>query len=184
MKWWFRRRSVPVISAPESQAAPVVLVPESVYVATESRLASQRAHEEVVYWAGIETDRIWVVLTCIVPEAATTIGSFDTTARTNAEVIGWTAARGLSILGQLHCHPGPLVDHSRGDDKGALAAYQHALSIVVPNYGADGLENFRRCGVHRFNGRAFWRLDPAEVQRILQVIPTTFDDGYSHAAIP
>jgi hypothetical protein len=175
---------VPVIIEPEPQAAPIVFVPESVYAATERRLASQRAHEEVVYWAGVETDRVWVVLTCVSPEAATTAGSFATTAHANAEVIGWTAARGLSILGQLHCHPGLLVGHSRGDDKGALTAYRHALSIVVPNYGVDGLENFRRCGVHRFDGGGFRRLDQAEVQSVLRIIPTTFDDGDRHAAVP
>lgn len=184
MRWCFRRGSEPVITTPEPLSMPVVLIPESVYATTGRRLASRRRHEEVVYWAGIETAAVWVVLTCVVPDAATTAGSFDTTARANAEVIGWTAARGLSLLGQLHCHPGLLVGHSRGDDAGALMAYQHMLSIVVPNYGVDGLEEFRRCGVHRFDGGRFRRLHPAEIQRVLRVIPTTFDNGYHHAAFP
>jgi hypothetical protein len=182
MKWWRGWRSRFTAGAIASEPPPVVLVPESVYTMTECLLASSGRHERILYWAGVETARVWVVLTCMMPESTTTSGSFATTARANAEVINWAALRGLSILGQLHCHPGMAVGHSCGDDQGAFALFQYALSIVVPNYGSDGLEGFRRCGVHRFDGDRFRRLERIEVERILRMIPTLFEGR--GAAIP
>jgi proteasome lid subunit RPN8/RPN11 len=149
---------------------------------TERLIASGREHEEVVYWAGIEGVETSTVVTCIAPRAATTYGSFDTTAASNAVVINWIADHGLVLLGQLHCHPDHRVWHSGGDDRGALMPYENFLSIVVPHYGQTGIGDFQTSGVHRYEGGRFIRLTAAQVAQTLVTVPTTEDfRGPEHA---
>lgn len=171
---WFRRREQrqAAVPMPSVVRRPRVFVPEAVLRETERLLASTRDHEEVVYWAGVETENVSVVVSCVAPEAATTYGSFDTTAASNAIVINWIADRGLVLLAQLHCHPGHNVGHSRGDDKGALMPFENFISIVVPNHGHDGIGDFQLSGVHRYDKGRFVRLTGQQVAALVSVIPT------------
>jgi hypothetical protein len=178
--WRKRQHSAQV---PPVVARPVVWVPDSVLDATARVLRSQRDHEEVAYWAGIDGGLTATVLTCIAPAATTTAGSFQTSAFANAVVINWLAEHGLVLIAQLHCHPGRFVEHSHGDEVGALTPFENYLSIVVPLYGAGGLGDFSRCGVHRFEDGRFRRLRPTEVRHALRVAPTMQSFRGAHAPL-
>jgi hypothetical protein len=127
-------------------------------------------HEGVVYWAGRHVGDQLFVLTCLQPFAATTAGSFSTSARSNAEAIVTMARSEVTLLAQVHSHPGWLVDHSGGDDRDALMPFEGLLSIIVPNYAQDGLLPLTKCGVHVFTQSRFKRLTVDEVTSRFRVV--------------
>jgi hypothetical protein len=157
---------------------PTVIIPESL-IATSDALLTQRSpshrHEDVVYWAGLECGGKWIMLSCIRPAAQVSWGSFKTSAKANAQVVGILAEMGLGLLAQLHTHPGHFVDHSEGDELGAFMAFENFISIVVPHHGQRGMLPLVECGVHRLENRAFRRLNNDEIARSLRVIPLAKD---------
>ncbi len=158
---------------------PRVLLPSTVIRESGEYLRQSRGpdgpHEGVLYWAGISAADIWVVTTIILPSARTTRGSFRTTAKTNADVVGFLADHELVLLGQVHSHPGSFVDHSEGDIVGALMPYQSFLSVVVPNYACDGLLPLHGLGVHRFDQGEFQQLSEIEIKKTMVVVPSDQD---------
>lgn len=128
------------------------------------------AHEGVAYWAGRRFGADAIVTTCIAPAADTTYGSFATSSRTNAKVVMYLAQAGLELIGQVHSHPGTLVDHSDGDNDRALMPYEGFLSVVVPLYGRRGMEPLTQCGIHIYEGRMFRRLTNSEVKSRFRVV--------------
>jgi hypothetical protein len=166
-RWWRAWRQGGV----DHRRQPQVIIQQEVVDSTDRALQRHRNSEALVYWAGRSSPQLWAITTGIEPETALTEGSFRTSAAANAKVIGFLAARSLELLAQVHSHPGPLVDHSLGDERGALMPYESFLSIVVPNYGRRGLD-LAACGVHRFEGGRFRRLSATEVNAIFTVAPT------------
>ena len=133
------------------------------------------AHEGVVYVGGIETSEQSVALLAIAPVASTTRGSFRTYATANAAVVSTLAAQGLTVIGQVHSHPGDWVDHSDGDDEGAFVRFEGYWSLVVPTFARQGLLPFTRCGIHLYNQGHFARLTDAAVAARVRVIRPVID---------
>ena len=132
-------------------------------------------HEGVAYWAGRRITEGCLLTTCIAPAAITSRGSFETSARANARVIAYLGTVGLELIAQVHSHPGDFVGHSDGDDRRALMPYEGFLSIVVPNYGRDGMRPFTKCGVHLFESSRFRRLTVDDVERRFRVVDSFVD---------
>jgi hypothetical protein len=65
----------------------------------------------------------------------------------------------VSVLAQLHAHPGRRVRQSRWDNQ--MIVSRNIISIVLPHYGRDPVD-LGECGIHRvIDGR--WRcLDAAQ----------------------
>jgi proteasome lid subunit RPN8/RPN11 len=158
----------------ERRRADTILVCKSVIVQTERVLrksgTASEAHEGVAYWAGKRLASDAIVTTCIAPLANTSYGSFETSAATNARVVMYLAKVGLELLGQVHSHPGPFIDHSEGDDERALMPYEGFFSIVVPYYSRAGMRPLTKCGVHVFRRGFFQRLTNPEVELGLRII--------------
>ena len=170
MGFWKRwRRRLPSVH-PQILIHEAVL-PETMRVLQRSRDA-QSAHESIVYWAGKTTDSAWIITTSIAPTAVTTWGSFQTSAASNAEVITFLATHVLELLAQVHSHPGSCVDHSDGDDEGALMPYENYLSLIVPNYAKKGMLPLTGCGIHCFNTGQFKRLTNQEIDKLFKIIPS------------
>jgi hypothetical protein len=127
------------------------------------RSMAHRREEAVSYWAGVKCNETWIVTTLVIPRAHTTLGSFEVSASSNADVVSFLTTTGLKLIAQLHTHPGKSVGHSQGDDFGASLAHENFLSIVIPHFGARGIGLFKKCGVHRFENGSFRRLAPTEV---------------------
>jgi len=156
---------------------PVFALTETVIGACQRRLhgATLGAHEKVVYLAGVKRPDVWIATTAIRPKARTTQGSFSTTFAANAAVVAFLSDAGLSLLGQVHTHPGRFVDHSDGDDEGAFMPTENYLSIVVPNYGRQGMLPLERCGVHRYEVGMFRRIADDELASHVCVVPLAKD---------
>lgn len=158
-----------------ADCSPTMVIHEGVIPAT-GRLLRQskqgcRKHEGVVYWAGRDMGPECLVTTCIAPNAVTSPGSFHVSAEANADVIMLLNKLSLVLMGQVHSHPGNLIGHSSGDDRGAFMPFENLISIVVPNYGRLDPWPLTKCGVHRFVGGAFRKLTEGEVERKFRVLP-------------
>ena len=134
-----------------------------------------KPHEGVAYWAGRRTANEYFITTCVVPEARTTRGSFETSSLSNAKVIAYLARAGLELLGQVHSHPGSFVGHSDGDDKLALMPYDGFLSIIVPNYARKGMRPLKTCGIHIFQQSSFRRLEDWEIESHFRITEDVAD---------
>lgn len=175
MRWFWKKKKPEIISTTH----PKVLVCESILQISVMLLQEAKdehsAHEGILYWAGKSFDNHWWITTCIAPQTISTWGSYKTSARSNADVIQLLAKHKLEIFSQLHSHPGTNVNHSEGDDKGALMPYENFLSIVVPSYAEFGILPLERCGVHRFQNNRFVRLSETEINSTLTIVPSTFN---------
>ena len=173
--WHPFRKSKPT----QPSAGPVTHIPVHILDLTVELLrksgTADEAHEGIVYWAGRRVENESFVMACIAPAARTTYGSFATSSETNARVVISLADAGLELLGQVHSHPGNSVGHSRGDDENALMPYDGFLSIVVPNYGRQGMNRLAICGVHIFEGSRFRRLSQYEVAARFRVVKELID---------
>jgi hypothetical protein len=159
------------------RCSPRVFIHEAVLPETARLLRtgtfSNRGRERVVYWAGKDIGSSWIVSTCIAPRATTAAGSFEVSAESNARVVMLLNELELVLLAQIHTHPGAWVGHSNGDNDGAFMPYEDFISIVVPSYARGGIWPLHMCGVHRFRGRVFLRLNKAEVERDFRLLPTS-----------
>ncbi|MCX6543517.1 MAG: Mov34/MPN/PAD-1 family protein [Acidobacteria bacterium] len=167
---WFKR----LRREPEHTAATTFWVTTDVLNRTMEILRQSRdadgPHEGVAYWAGRRIGHECVITTCIAPATRTTYASFDTSAHTNARVVMYLTRAGLQLLGQVHSHPGRLVDHSDGDDERAIMPYHGFVSVVVPHFARRGMRPLSICGVHVFEGTRFRRLTDSEVEAEFRVI--------------
>lgn len=132
-------------------------------------------HEGIVLLGGLETAKGAVAMTALSPRAVTTYGSFSTDTEANTDVVIMLARMGLTLVGQVHSHPGRWVDHSDGDDEGALVRFEGYWSLVVPVFAREGMRPLGRCGVHVFRSGEFQRLTPEAVDARLQLVPVAID---------
>lgn len=116
------------------------------------------SNEGIVYLAGQQLGEIVKVSAILAPETVSSEGRVTIPSESNFHVVKALSKHKLIHLGQVHSHPGSWVDHSSGDDQWASFKRTGLLSIVVPNYGIDGMLPFHMCGVHRFQDNEFIRL--------------------------
>ncbi len=163
----------PAIARTCARARPMFAITQAVLAMSERLLRSplRKGQESIVYWAGIKRPDVWVATTVIKPKATTTHGSFSTTPCDNGHVIEFLEDAGLALLGQVHTHPSHFVDHSAGDNENAFMPKENSLSLVVPNYGREGMRPLSRCGVHRYEAGRFRRLTANEIEADICIVP-------------
>ena len=157
---------------------PSLLLPEGVIGAIEELLPTygdDERHEGVVYLGGVRAGAVSIVLSAIAPDAETTRGSFVTGVDTNTDLVCALADHGLVLVGQVHSHPGAWVDHSDGDDTGALVKFENYWSVVVPEYAEEGMLPLDRCGFHCFRRGRFARLTPEALSARVTAVPDFID---------
>ena len=91
-------------------------------------------HEGICYLLGLSNSISTHICSAIRPESITTPGSFEVDKLSMSKVVRKASKNNLQVVGQLHTHPSKAY-HSKGDDSGALIAYDGFISIVVPDYG-------------------------------------------------
>ena len=137
-------------------------IPEEVIAFTEMVLREygnkMPANEGIVYWAGTQEQNEIQVSMAIAPAAVTDIGIVRVSHFSNLQLVLALSEYKQIHLGQVHSHPSDWVDHSGIDDSDAAFKIEGLLSIVVPNYGSQGMRNFKKCGMHRFQKTNFIRL--------------------------
>jgi len=75
---------------------------------------------------------------------------------------------GLFWVGQIHSHPGTLVDLSRVD-RALGVKVQDYLSIVCPHYAQAGTSSLDDCGVHAFDRGTYKRFSQRDVASRIRI---------------
>lgn len=84
------------------------------------------------------------------------------------QVAQFSEARDLTLVGQIHSHPGTFVDLSYADITYGVSA-PHYLSVVAPHFAQDSGSRWKDCGVHVYEAkRGFRRLRADEVAKRIQ----------------
>jgi len=176
MKMWpWHNRSKSLTSrATRKIFIPAAILDRTVEVLQQSGHRG-RSHEGVVYWAGRRVRDVCFIMTCVAPLAVTTGASFDTSSASNARVVAYLAEAELEMLGQVHCHPGEIVDHSEGDEEKALMPYKGFLSVVVPHYARRGMRPLTMCGVHVWERSRFRRIGNREIESCFRIVDQFVD---------
>lgn len=170
-----RKRPVPL---DDGESGPCLWIPEAALLETERLLRTYGGaedHEGIVYWGGVESPRGSVVVSAVGPEASTTWGSFRTDFEANTDLVNVLAQLELTLVGQVHSHPGEWVDHSDGDDSGAIVRFAGFWSLVVPHFASEGMRPVSTVGVHLFADGVFRRLTPRALSTRVRVLPTAVD---------
>lgn len=80
----------------------------------------------------------------------------------------WLYQQQLSLIAQLHSHPGSAY-HSDTDDAFPIATTVGSLSIVVPSFAQEPFA-LSACAVYRLlPGRGWASLTPAEAQQLITI---------------
>lgn len=151
------------------------LIAPGLLEATEAQLSSfntrQRKNEGFVYWAGRAAGKDCIALALYRPAARVTPGSVDISPEENTRFIRWLRENELTHVGQVHTHPPGIDVHSDGDDHWAFMKFRGLISIVVPNYGVNGMKPLSKCGIHYFDGEQFVRLKGADLRNAMVILP-------------
>ncbi len=149
----------PVTSLPAFR----LVVAEAALHAMQHAMAPEiaKGHEGIAYLAGQTSGETTLVIGALRPEARTTRGSFDVSARAMAKIVRTVADVGLQVVGQIHTHPREAY-HSDGDVEGARIAYDGFVSIVLPDYGRH-LPSLSQSAVYVYRNGAFAQLGAGAV---------------------
>lgn len=153
----------------------LVLIPHEVAKRTLQLLTGRGELETVVYWFGAISSTTKLVGTVVRPKQCRRPRAFSVDATANADVAVLACDLGLNLIAQVHTHPGSWVGHSAGDDDGAPFPTAGFYSLVVPNYGREGILPLTRCGVFQYGATGFTEVQPNEVQNRFRIIPHEFD---------
>jgi hypothetical protein len=144
-------------------------VPEDVLAATVRVLheTGKERHEAFVLWGGVVSadGRVLTVTNAVRPAQTATrsddgllvVVDGDALFQINKLFYG----RGELLVGQVHTHPGAAY-HSSTDDEHPLVTLIGAVSLVIPDFGRNGLAGRERWAWYRLQARGVWHeLDPA-----------------------
>jgi hypothetical protein len=106
----------------------------------------------------------------IAPDSISTSGSVQVPHASNLNVVISLSQNKVVHIAQVHSHPSEWVDHSSTDDSEAAFKVNGLLSLVVPNYGFDGMGDLLKCGIHRFEKETFIRMRNKYVGRHFRII--------------
>lgn len=144
-------------------------------VAETIRIFKERSkEEELVFWAGVQLGDKLLICSVVAPKTERTGQSVFISERDFGIASKATRANNVSILAQVHSHPGRFTWHSDGDDNLILFPYDGMLSLVAPNYG-HGISSINDFSIHQFqNGK--WTLGTSDsIKKNVRVISTTVD---------
>jgi len=127
------------------------------------------SNEGLVYWCGKKNHDTVSISLVIAPKTTSDWGYISTSNRANFDLVKTLAQRNQIHIGQVHSHPGTLVDHSDGDDLDASFKTEGLISIVVPNYCKEGFLPLTTCGVHRYNQGNFQRFSDKYVSEHFEI---------------
>lgn len=84
------------------------------------------------------------------------------------ELNRWLYERGMTLIAQLHSHPGDAY-HSATDDAFPIATAVGSLSLVVPDFARDPF-SLERCAVYRQAGDGSWtELSRDEIRTLIVI---------------
>lgn len=123
-----------------------------------------------VYWVGTVKDAIPEVTKVIIPEQIarkSALGvSVTVTQQANLKVTR-ELKPGEFIIAKVHSHPGRAYN-SLTDKENPFLRHEGAVSIIVPNFGRNGMNNLANCAVCIFQDGNWRDLSNIEIQSIFK----------------
>jgi hypothetical protein len=140
------------------QASPALLE------ATVAILRANELVESACMWLGtLDENGNGMACAVAVPKQVSAPRNYKVPADAMLEVSATCKARGWTIVGAIHSHPGRGVTHSLYDD--LMTPSRRAVSLVVPSYGRWTGPWPTGLGVHEFQGGYWHRLSDADAAR-------------------
>jgi len=163
---------------PERPAIGSLVVVEAVVRRTRELLEQAGArnppHEGLLWWLGRQVGADTLVAACHFPPCLSGPQFVETDEAAAGAASRAAHARRLGIVAQVHSHPGVDTRHSDGDDAMVFMPYEGMFSLVVGNYGRDGLLPDEGAGLHQFQDR-HWVLvrqrEPALIVVEAELVP-------------
>jgi proteasome lid subunit RPN8/RPN11 len=153
-----------------------VKVPADVVTSVHAHLrdAGASGFEGVGFWAGQVEGDTFLVRAAVVPaqwgqrsqSGVSVVVGGDELFRMNV----WLHKNGLTLIAQLHSHPGDAY-HSETDDDFAIMTRVGGLSIVVPNFAREPF-SFDTAAIYRLAEKGQWSSLTSDEARALIHIET------------
>ncbi|WP_164731703.1 Mov34/MPN/PAD-1 family protein [Flagellimonas beolgyonensis] len=131
-------------------------------------------NEGFVYWGGTQNGDDVFINTVVAPDTISTEGSVEVSKESIFFYIKTLSDNNIVHIGQVHSHPSSWVDHSSGDDEWASFKNEGLVSIVVPEYGLNGMLPLKTCGVHRYTFGMFRRLSNSYISKRFNLVDEEF----------
>lgn len=144
---------------------------EKLVADTTNVLSLTQFTENLVFWGGFESNGCTFFTTLIIPNVDATSQSVFVDAKEMGIINKQSRQNGVSILAQVHSHPGSYSYHSDGDDNLILFPYNGMLSLIVPYYSqkAKSLSDF---SIHQMHGGRWYLAPKYSVEKNIHVVPT------------
>jgi len=151
-----------------------LLVPEYIWEQTLDifKPFSRSGLEAGCIWYGRRGDEFNLVSMIGVPKQENNPRNFHIDADSLAELNETIGETGLTVVAQVHIHPGISVEHSPYDDKMIVSLRIH--SLVIPHYGKRPCD-ISNVGVHVFCDGRWVLLDSAKGVETVRIIPGVVD---------
>ncbi|MCA0049445.1 Mov34/MPN/PAD-1 family protein [Mesorhizobium sp. B283B1A] len=156
------------------EAVSTVDLPRDCVSAVQAHLRSvgQQGHEGMALWVGVQQEQHFAVTEAVIPAQRHIRTSDGVCVMVPAEELHrlnvWLYRRGLTLLAQIHSHPGRAY-HSTTDDAYAIATTVGCLSLVVPNFARDPFD-LARVAAYRLDAEANWNeVAPAALMRMITI---------------
>jgi hypothetical protein len=127
------------------------------------RDVGRQGYEGLGLWAGRQSGSVFQVDRAIIPAQRHIRTADGVCVITGAEELHrlnvWLYRNGLTLIAQIHSHPGRAY-HSSTDDEFAVTTTVGCFSLVVPDFGTGPLE-IARFASYRLDASGSWREVPA-----------------------
>lgn len=134
----------------------VLTVPATALAETIAKLRRERTTEAACMWLGLlDDDGNGTVTAVVVPKQINRPYNYIVPAAAVMEVSRIARARGWTVVGAVHSHPGSIVEHSTYDDE--MTPSRRAVSLVMPSYGDWRRPWPQGIGVHEYADK-YWHL--------------------------
>ena len=121
---------------------------------------AKRRVEAGCFWYGLRDGSSAIASVVGIPRQQNSPWNFEIDADDLANLMEAASRQGLSLVAQLHTHPGVDTNHSPYDDSRIVS--RKIYSVVLPHYGRDQWQP-RLVGVHQFDVNRWRRLAEPEV---------------------
>lgn len=143
---------------PNGQLIVSDLVVEKTRQLLQSFGESHVRHEGLIYWLGRRLDQDTLVVSLLAPRSASSPQRVMASAKDIGIAAKCARRDKLSMVAQVHSHPGNDTRHSDGDDQLVLMPFEGMYSIVVAHYGKGGIGHGQGTGIHQYQAGRWVRI--------------------------
>jgi hypothetical protein len=178
--WWHKpnnKEPLESINATSEVNSRILYLPRAILRSTHEHFLPywEAKVETAVFWAGLELGTLQVVTTLVSPGLRQTWGNYQVTRESLRRMARVLNEQDLTILSQVHTHPGDWVDHSEYDDQHAYSTSDGALSFVWPSHGYSFSYGLEGVGIHECHKGQWLKLELTEIRSRIKIIDSFVD---------